>query len=119
MSYNATEINQNQWEDVHDASSSENVSEVHYDVTCGYHKLEWNVEILGHCRRIYIVYRLCVCGQRLTKHQVAKKRTLHISEIRDGIELHLNPDCIYVTKRWPGGQLRLEKVCYCARNTVF
>ena len=83
--------------------------ETHYDKRCCYEKLP--NAIIIHGTKVYIIVRICYCG-RGDRSEYKHKKVINISEFRDGVEIHLNPNCCYTKKRIHD-RFILERINYC------
>ena len=91
------------------------VCEFHYSTDCHYEQIA-NVHIIGKSRKMFVIVRVCYCGEKRNKENILKKILINIEDFYDGVEIHLDSRCDYKKKRLPDGRRKLEKICYCPKH---
>jgi len=112
MAYNA-DINDLTWEELFRIGRHSN-KEKHTYRECNFGKTEW-YRICGTGREHIIVYRICRCKLKTTKDNRIKK-TMHITEFGDGLEIHTSQECCYIQRHLPDNTFELSKLCYCPKD---
>lgn len=89
--------------------------EVHQNPDCRFEKGTPFQILMGRIT-VYLLFRTCWCGRRITKRHLMGKGYIPHELIEDGVEAHLSETCYYDKKFLPDGQTELQKVCYCPRE---